>query len=176
MDFKRIIATERLLLEQLSVSNNKFILDLVNTPGWIEFIGDKKIYSLADATAYIQKINANQNIFYWTVKLKGTQTSIGLVTVIKRDYLPHHDLGFAFLPAFTAKGYAYEATNAVLTYLKENGAFETVLAISLPYNTRSTRLLQKLGFEYDKEVQNENDVLQLYKASLANLISSEKPT
>jgi ribosomal-protein-alanine N-acetyltransferase len=162
MDSKKTIATEHLLLEQLSVDDKAFILELVNTQGWIEFIGDKKIHSLDDATAYIQKINATENI-YWTVKLKATRSSIGLVTFIKRDYLTHHDLGFAFLPNFNAKGYAYEATKAVLTYLLENRAFETILAISLPYNTRSIRLLQKLGFKYEKEVQNDNDTLHLYK-------------
>lgn len=174
MDVKKIITTGRLVLDQLSNDDNDFILKLVNTSGWIEFIGDKRIYSLNDAAAYIQKINANQNTIYWTVKLKDTLTSIGLVTFIKRDYLPHHDLGFAFLPNCNSKGYAYEATNGVLTYLMKNKLFITILAITLPHNTRSINLLQKLGFQYKKEVKNETDVLHVYETSSANSISSSE--
>lgn len=168
---EKTIAIERLILERLSNDDTDFILELVNTPGWIEFIGDKKICSIADAEVYIQKINATENI-YWTVKLKNTQAAIGLITFIKRDYLPYHDLGFAFLPNFNAKGYGYEATKAVLTYLMEEKAFETILAISLPHNTRSINLLQKLGFKYLEAVKNKNDTLHVYKASIPELIPS----
>ncbi|MBL7872014.1 MAG: GNAT family N-acetyltransferase [Cyclobacteriaceae bacterium] len=170
---KKTIITERLVLGQLSIENHDFIFELVNTQGWIEFIGDKKIYSTADATAYIQKINATKNI-YWTVKLKDTRAYIGLITFIKRDYLPHYDLGFAFLPNFNSKGYGYESTKGVLTYLKENKAIETILAISKPNNTRSIHLLQKLGFQYEKEVKNGNVTLHVYEASIAGLNSLKK--
>jgi [ribosomal protein S5]-alanine N-acetyltransferase len=159
---EKTIVTERLVLNQLSIDDTEFIFELVNTPGWLTFIGDKKIYSTVDAKAYIKKIIANQNVIYWRVKRKETQTSIGLVTFIKRDYLRHHDLGFAFLPSFNSKGYAHEAAQAVLVYLLENWAVEIILAISLPDNIRSIKLLQKLGFQFKNEVQHENDVLHLY--------------
>jgi [ribosomal protein S5]-alanine N-acetyltransferase len=170
---EKTITTERLVLEPLTTDDTDFIFELVNTPGWLTFIGDKKIYSTTDATAYIQKVNATKNT-YWTVKLKDTRVSIGLVTFIKRDYLPHHDLGFAFLPTFNANGFAYEAAQTVLTYLQEHKVVEIILAISLPENTRSIKLLQKLGFQYKNEVLHMNDVLHLYEASIAKLSSSTK--
>jgi [ribosomal protein S5]-alanine N-acetyltransferase len=170
LDAEKTIVTEHLVLNQLSISDTDFIFELVNTPGWLTYIGDKKIYSTADAKEYIQKINTNQTIIYWTVKLKETHSSIGLVTFIKRDYLPYHDLGFAFLPSFNSKGYAHEAAQAVLVHLLENRAVEIILAISLPDNISSIKLLQKLGFQFKNEVQHENDVLHLYETQLLHCV------
>src|SRR5215218_9705823 len=92
------LITERLLIIPLATSDDSFILELVNTEGWISFIGNRNITSQVEAKAYIQKILENSNCSYWVVKLKEQQQSIGIITYIKRDYLEHHDIGFAFLP------------------------------------------------------------------------------
>jgi len=171
MDITNAISTARLLLEPLSESDSEFIIELLNTEGWIKFIGNRNIHSIADAIAYIQKINGNKNITYWTVKLKDTKNSqIGLVTLIKRDYLEHNDIGFAFLPQFYAKGYAYEAANAVLSYLSKNKLATNILAETLPENTSSIKLLEKLGLRFEKEMEIENETLHIYEASLAKYL------
>ncbi len=107
------ITSERLLIRQLNIHDDKFIFELVNTEGWLKFIGNKHIGLPDGAKAYIQKILANENIFYWVVQSRIHEENMGLITFIKRDYLEHHDIGFAFLPRFSKNGYAYEATMAV---------------------------------------------------------------
>ena len=109
-----VLTTPRLSITPLATEDAGFILELVNTEGWIKFIGDRNIHSEVDADTYIQKILANENITYWKVRLKDSEVKIGLVTLIKRDYLEHKDIGFAFLPHFSKSGYAFEATRAVL--------------------------------------------------------------
>ena len=156
------LKTERLLIEPLTLSDNNFILELLNTEGWIKFIGQRNINSTADATAYIQKIIDNTNTTYWAVKLKGTQTTIGVVTLIKRDYLEHHDIGFAFLPQFANKGYAYEAASAFLKYVMSSFKFSTILATTVPENSSSIKLLKKLGLEFAKEIETDGEVLWVY--------------
>ena len=113
--------TKRLLLDPLSINDKDFILELVNTDGWKSFIGNRNINSQSVAAAYIQKIIENPDTNYWTVKIKETKIPIGIITFIKRDYLEHHDIGFAFLPEYFNKGYAFEAANAVLKYLLKTG-------------------------------------------------------
>src|SRR5215217_4875843 len=112
MDVQPYLKTERLLIKPLTLTDDNFILELLNTEGWIRFIGNRNINTPLEARDYIQKILENENIKYWVVKLKDNQYAIGIVTYIKRDYLEHHDIGFAFLPNFAKNGYAYEATNA----------------------------------------------------------------
>lgn len=159
----KTITTDRLIIKPLSENDNEFILDLVNTDGWIKFIGNKNIKTKADAIAYIQRINSNPNIRYWTVKLNDSKNSIGLVTLIKRDYLEHNDIGFAFLPNFSNQGYAYEATNSVLTNLLKQNVFTTILAQTLPENIISIKLLKKLGLQFEKQMEIENKTLHIYK-------------
>src|SRR4051794_25146970 len=111
MDVPTFVVTSRLMIKPLTLEDNNFIFELVNTKGWLKFIGKRNITSLHESSAYIQRILENENIFYWVVKLRDNQHSIGIITYIKRTYLDHHDIGFAFLPKFCNKGYAYEATN-----------------------------------------------------------------
>jgi [ribosomal protein S5]-alanine N-acetyltransferase len=169
MDMINVLTTERLSLEPLSESDSEFIIELLNTEGWIKYIGNRNIRSTADAIAYIQKINGNKNITYWTVKLKDTKSPIGLVTLIKRDYLEHNDIGFAFLPDFCCKGYAYEAAKTVLNYLANNKALSNILAETLPENISSIKLLEKLGLRFEKEMEIENETLHIYGASIDKL-------
>ncbi|MEQ1553250.1 MAG: GNAT family N-acetyltransferase [Ferruginibacter sp.] len=155
--------TNRLLIEPLSDNDTDFILELVNTDGWLKFIGSRNINTKTDAVAYIQKINENQNITYWTVKLKETKGSIGIITFIKRDYLEYNDIGFAFLPKFSKKGFAFEATQKVLESLIENKKITNILATTIPENSNSIKLLEKLGFNFDKKIDIDKEILHIYK-------------
>lgn len=154
--------TERLSLERLSDNDADFILELVNTAGWLKFIGDRNVRTKEDGLAYIQKINANANIIYWVVRLHDTLAQIGIVTLIKRDYLDHHDIGFAFLPHYAKQGFAYEATNTVLQDLFFDKKHKTILASTITNNDSSIHLLKKLGFIFTKELKIGNDELYLF--------------
>jgi [ribosomal protein S5]-alanine N-acetyltransferase len=169
MDIKTELSTDRLLLKPLSENDSEFIIELLNTEGWIKFIGNRNIQSNADAIAYIQKINGNKNSTYWTVNLRDAISPIGLVTLIKRDYLEHNDIGFAFLPDYFGKGYAYEAANTILNYLAREKFATNILAETLPENISSIKLLEKLGLRFEKEMEIENETLHIYGASIEKL-------
>ncbi|MEP7255080.1 MAG: GNAT family N-acetyltransferase [Ferruginibacter sp.] len=167
------ITTNRLLIEPLAITDNTFILELVNSKGWLEFIGDRNVHSEDDAVAYIQKINDNPNVMYWVVRFKDNSTPAGVITFIKRDYLDHHDIGFAFLPAFANNGYAYEASKAVLSEAVKNSAHSYILATTMATNGSSIKLLEKLGLQFDKEIEVNDEKLQLYSISTDKLYISE---
>ena len=158
----RTYESDRLLLNILTPNDHEFILALVSSPEWIRFIGDRNLKNQQDALAYIDKILNNPNVEYRVVRLKKEMQAIGLVTLIKRDYLDHHDLGFAFLADFTGKGYAFEAASTVLQYLIKSGAHDRLLATTLPDNSSSIRLLEKLGFQFEKQIRPEVEELLLY--------------
>jgi ribosomal-protein-alanine N-acetyltransferase len=152
--------TSRLLLSGLSPADAAFMFELLNTPLWIKFIGDRNIKTITDAQAYIQKISDNPKADYWVVKLKDQQTRVGVVTFMKRDYLDHYDIGFAFLPSYAKHGYAYEATKKLLEEV--NPHHQQILATVLKENNNSIRLLEKLGLHFDKEIMVNNEPLLLY--------------
>jgi len=156
------IHTNRLVLEILSLSDYPFIQELVNTKGWLQFIGDRNIHTSIDAMNYIHKINSSNNFTYWVVKTKEANRPVGIISLIKRPYLQYPDLGFAFLPGEQGKGYAFEAAETVLLTISGNSSYAIVLAATLPTNASSIRLLTNLGFVPDKEIEVENKKLCLY--------------
>ncbi len=162
--------TERLQVQNLSLSDSAFIFELVNTSGWIKFIGDRNITNTEDANTYIAKILANDQINYWVVKLKSGDASIGIITLIKRNYLDHHDIGFAFLPAYSKMGFAFEAAKCVLDQLKLNETHKTLLATTIKDNVNSIRLLEKLGFSFQKSITADGEDLLVYESKM-----NEKP-
>jgi [ribosomal protein S5]-alanine N-acetyltransferase len=165
MPVQNHFTTARLLIQPLTINDNAFIQELVNTGGWIKFIGNRNINSAADATAYIERIISNKNITYWVVQLKSTTTLIGIITFIKRDYLDHHDIGFAFLPDFSKNGYAFEAAHTVLIGLLQNNNFTHILATTIPENISSIKLLKKLGLQFDKVIKVGEETLHVYAAT-----------
>lgn len=157
------IQTDRLMIRPLEFKDDAFILELVNTEGWLVYIGNKNIYTLADAQNYIQNILTTPNCFYWTVVLKETSTPIGLINLLQRTYLPNADFGFAFLPQYANKGYALEATSVVLEDILQQDENPSVLAITLTENKNSIKLLNRLGFIKSKEIEIEEEALYLFE-------------
>ena len=166
------IQTPRLILSPLTADDKKFIRELVNTEGWLQFIGDRHVHSEEDAISYIEKILSQTNMQYWVVREKQDNISAGIITFIKRDYLEHHDIGFAFLPQFFQRGWAFEATKAVLDLLKTGDNFSIVLAVTKPGNLASVKLLEKLGFAESQSTVVNNETVQVYKRVNSSFSSS----
>jgi ribosomal-protein-alanine N-acetyltransferase len=159
------IITSRLKLEIINLSDHNFIISLVNSRGWLENIGERNVHSKNDAVKYINKILSTDNFIYWVVRIKDENTPIGIISFLKRSYLENFDIGFAFLPEFNNKGYAYEAANEVLKRLTKFPEFNIVLASTLFSNNKSIKLLSKLGFTFEKEIEIENEKLHIYTSA-----------
>ncbi len=149
-----IFKTERLTFRQFDLSDTDFIIELVNSEGWIKFIGERNIKTTEAATAYLQNgpIKSYEDNGYGLsmVILTATNEPIGMCGILKRANLDHPDIGFAFLDQFMGKGYAFEIASAVLSYAKETLNIDTILAITDPVNVSSIRLLEKIGLHFEK--------------------------
>ena len=149
-----VLETERLILRHFNPDDAPFILALLNEPSFLRYIGDKKVRTLEDARQYIANgpvaTYARHGFGLYQVELKDTHTPIGMCGLLKREELPHPDIGFAFLPDFWNKGFAYEAAAAVLKDARERLQLDRLLAIVNPDNESSIRLLEKLGFNFEQ--------------------------
>lgn len=162
------LKTDRLTLRKLEPEDSSFILELVNTEGWLKFIGDRNVCNKNDALKYIANIVNNENVKYLVVTLKDN-TQIGIVTLIKREHLEFHDIGFAFLPSHHNKGYAFEASEIVLKHILESTNFQSILGSTIPQNKSSIKLLEKLGLSFYKTDMEKNNEFCLYKLDLDKL-------
>ena len=148
------IETPRLRLLQLSPGDAPFILALLNEPAFLRDIGDKQVRSLEDARAYIESgpraSYRDHGFGLLRVEIQDTGEPIGICGLLKRDFLEHPDLGYALLKRHWSKGYAFEAASAIMRYAADELELNTVLAITAPENPTSIRVLEKLGFRFDR--------------------------
>jgi RimJ/RimL family protein N-acetyltransferase len=162
----------RLFMEKMQVSDFSFVRELVNSEGWLKFIGDRNVHSDDDAKAYIAKTLEDHNIQYWISRLKSDSGPIGIVSFNKREFLPCNDIGFAFLPRYMGQGFAFEAADALLNNILADYRAEYVLAITNEDNTASIRLLAKFGFFRQKELFIGGVPVQVYAADTDKLATA----
>ncbi|HWJ90667.1 MAG TPA: GNAT family N-acetyltransferase [Flavisolibacter sp.] len=164
----RILETERLILREFSLTDAEFIIELLNSPGWLRFIGDRNVKSTADAEKYLtngpMKSYKENGFGLSLVERKADGAKIGMCGIIKRANLEYPDIGFAFLPGAGGKGYAFEIARATLEYARNRLQLPKICAITLEENERSIRLLEKLGLRFVRTMRFENsqEELQLY--------------
>ncbi len=143
------LTTPRLLLRRADTGDAAFLVELLNSPGWLQFIGDRHVYTPAEAITYLEDrmlpAYAAPGHGSYVVTARDSGTALGLVGVYRRPELNTPDFGFAFLDHGQGRGYAEEASRALLSS-EAVRALPELLAITRLDNVRSQRLLNKLGF------------------------------
>ena len=142
--------TSRLRISRMTAEDAPFILELLNDPDFLRFIGDRGVRTVDDASAYIANgplaSYARHGFGLYLVALADTAAPIGIAGILRRESLDDPDIGFAFLPAHRGQGYALEAARAVMDHAERDLGLGRVVAIVSPGNTASRRLLETLGF------------------------------
>lgn len=170
----RSFETDRLIIRPTSIIDSDFILELFNSPKWIENIGDRNIGSGEEAKKYIEKNMLPQlkRLGYsnYTVIRKLDNAKIGSCGLYDREGLDGIDIGFAFLPQYEKKGYAYESVSMLKEIAVKEFNFPQILGITSRENTDSQKLLQKIGLEFEKMIKLPNSAteLLLYKLNERN--------
>ncbi|HPH21351.1 MAG TPA: GNAT family N-acetyltransferase [Haliscomenobacter sp.] len=165
-----ILQTDRLILRTLTLDDAAFIVELVNSPGWIKYIGYRNINTIEDACNYLNngplKSYADNGFGLWAIVLKNEGMPIGMCGLIKRDGLEDADLGYAVLPAYEGQGYVTEAAKAVLHYIFDILKIKRVLAITNVDNVASIRVLEKIGFQFLRymTMPGEDKAVRLFSA------------
>ncbi|SEC18642.1 Protein N-acetyltransferase, RimJ/RimL family [Tenacibaculum sp. MAR_2009_124] len=163
-----IIETERLILRLTELHDASFVLELLNTPKWKQFIGDRNIHSIADATQYIKEkmLPQSERLGYgnYVVIRKKDDVKIGSCGLYDREGLEGVDIGFAFLPNYEGKGYAYEASKKIMETAFTDFQIDTIAGITAKGNKASQGLLMKLGLTFDKYITlpNEDEEIMLF--------------
>lgn len=168
-----IAETERLILSKFTLEDAPFFLELVNSPNWIKFIGDRNTKTLKDAEERIKeghfKSYKKYGFGFYKVKLKEEQNKvIGTCGLIKRDTLDDVDIGFAFLSEYESRGFGYESSLEIIRLAKDVFHLKKIVAITNPDNEKSIRLLEKLGLTFEKKVKpfEDDEELLLFAKNL----------
>lgn len=168
----KILETERTILREVTKDDAEFILDLLNQPSFIKYIGDRNVREIAGAVEYIESrfVGSYRQFGFgmWAVESKETGAPVGICGFVRRDSLPDADIGFAFLPQYCSQGYAFESADAVMKYGRDVLGFERILAITSQDNETSARLLEKINFKFESRIKlpHETEELKLFSSDV----------
>ncbi|QDG75100.1 GNAT family N-acetyltransferase [Labrenzia sp. PHM005] len=147
--------TERLQFREAREADAAFFFELMNQESYIRGIADRGITSQEKAAEHIREKHTasyERNGFgLWLVEKTGCRTPIGISGLVDREGFDIPDLGYGFLDAHTAKGYAREAALSVLEFAENTLKLSALCAIVSPDNTRSSHLLKMVGFTFSKQ-------------------------
>lgn len=164
-----VVATERTRLDRVTLEDAAFFVELMNSPGWLRYIGDRGIKTIDGARAYLAERFLNPDrapgVDYFVIRLTAGGTPIGTCGFLQRPELEHPDFGFALLPAYAGRGLAEEACRALLDESRAAFGSTTLDAITRADNQPSIRLLEKLGFGFERTLaaDDEGVALRLYR-------------
>jgi ribosomal-protein-alanine N-acetyltransferase len=151
-----VTETDRLTLRWMTVEDAGMVLELLNDPDWLRYIGDRGVRTLEAAQEYILTGTVDMynrlGFGLYLAERKPDGAPMGICGLVKRDFLEDVDLGFAFLPAFRTQGYARESAAAVMEYARDILGLRRLVAITSLDNERSGRLLEKLGFRLEGNI------------------------
>lgn len=165
-----ILRTKRLLISEFTTDDSSFIVRLLNSPGWLQFIGDRGVRTEEDARNYLQNgpiaSYAKNGFGLWKVSLADGNVSLGMCGLIRRESLEDVDIGFAMLPEFAGRGYAFEAAEACVHFARNEAGLKRLVAITMETNRNSIALLEKAGMRFEKKIQQGGEELLLYGMGL----------
>ena len=161
--------SERLIIRPTLEQDAELIYQLMNSPKFIKYVGDRQLYSVEDAEKYIQDKMLPQlhSLGYSNYSLinKKNGAKIGICGLYDREGLDGIDIGFGILPPYEGLGYAFESSSRIIKAGFEELEISEIKAITNKENISSQYLLVKLEFELKGTIMlpNENDELLLYK-------------
>lgn len=160
------LESDRLFIRPISIIDAPFMLRLMNSTGWLEYIGDRNVKDRTAASNYIlTRIIPSYNSYgfgLYLVILKNMNRPVGICGLVKRVGLDYPDLGFAVLPEYAGQGYTSEASKIMLEYADKQLQIPTVYGITTQSNIASIKVLEKQGFSFQQTVQlpqNKNEFL-----------------
>jgi len=152
-----IAETERLIIAKVTLKDAPFFLELMNTPNWLKYIGDRNVKTLIASQENLKNgILKSYNEFgfgFYKILLKAEdKKTIGTVGLVKRKELEYVDIGFGFLPKYEGKGYGFESSVEIMRVAKQTFNLKKITAITNPNNQNSIKLLEKLGLSLEKKI------------------------
>ena len=147
-------STNRLELRAISPDDAGAFFELNSHPEVMRFTGEEPLGSLEEAEAAIRDYADFEVIGYgrWGCYTQRDGSMIGFCGL---KYLPEFDmvdLGYRFLPEYWGCGLATEACEACVQFGFDVLNLSHIVALVLPENKASIRVLEKIGMGFEREI------------------------
>jgi RimJ/RimL family protein N-acetyltransferase len=112
--------------------------------------------------AWFTQLREQHQVGGWLITKKTDGQFMGHCILAYREAFDECELGYALGQAFWGQGYGTEAARAVARYGFEQANLDRMFAVAFQENQPSWRILQQLGFVYEKDVTHYNLPLAYY--------------
>lgn len=146
-----ILETQRLILRQWRDSDLEAMFAINQDPQVMEhFPAPKTLEETRNFIAINRPLYDQVGYFIYAVELKNTHELIGFVGLqpvgIEMPFAPAVEILWRIGTKYWGKGYATEAAQAVEEHAFNNLGLDELVAFTTTTNTRSEKLMQRLGF------------------------------
>jgi ribosomal-protein-alanine N-acetyltransferase len=150
-----VIETERLVLRQATTKDledwaNRIFVD----PDVIRFMPKRDMTPYARAERALnnyERLWEQHKIGGWVITDKITGQLIGSCEIEYLDDTDEYELGYALSKECWGKGFATETVRAAVRFGFENANLERIIAVVVPENIASYRVLEHTGLVYEKK-------------------------
>ena len=148
------LRTERLLLRPWCDDDVAAFAMMSDDPAIMEFLRPFPDFTACEAWAMRTRVHWDEHGFgQWVVEVPGEAAFIGVVGLARISYEAHFtpavEIAWRLARAFWGRGYASEAAGTALNYGFGELGLEQIVAVTVPANQRSRRVMQRLGMARD---------------------------
>lgn len=164
-----MIETERLLIRPFTLDDIGPAHAMNLDPEVSKYTGDGGVVSREETERRIlEDVMGDYRKYGYgrlAVVLKNENKFIGFTGLKYLDDMDEVDLGYRFMSKYWGQGFATESGKASVQYGFETLGLDRIIAMVLPENLGSIRVLQKLNFEYEKDFMEDDLLARLYALS-----------
>jgi [ribosomal protein S5]-alanine N-acetyltransferase len=161
-----ILATERLTLRQLQISDENEIFILRSDSEINKYLDRQLSNTIEDARNFINKVNENitkNESLYWGITFNNKDILVGTVCLYGfSDENDNCEIGYELLTNFQGQGIMKEAVEKVIDYAFYVIKVQKIEAFFHRDNQRSIKLLEKLLFKNSNKSDKTNPNLITY--------------
>jgi RimJ/RimL family protein N-acetyltransferase len=160
------VSTARLRGERMSADHFSHIQRMHDNERFMAHLGG--IRSNPATVSYIARNVAHWDKYgfgIWILRDRQTSQVVGRggLRHIEIDRVDEVEIGYAFFPERWGQGLATELAIACIGIARDRLGLDSVVAIALPHNEASRRVMVKVGFEYERDVTLNDAPVVLYR-------------
>ena len=161
-----IIETERLIIRPFNMEDigPAYVMNLDPEVG--QYTGDGGVVSKKEIERRIVEDVLGDYVKHGfgrlAVELKGENKFIGFTGLKYLEDMNEVDLGYRFMKEYWGIGIATESAMASVKYGFDTLGLKRIIAMALPENEASIRVLEKLNFRFEEEIEEDTQRVNLY--------------
>lgn len=170
-----MIETERLIIRPFTEADLPRLIEMRSDPEVNKYLGGTRLQNPEAIGRRMKVYMASQEKFGFSASAviwKETGEMIGWGGLMPLDETGEIEIGYGMIREFWGRGVASEIARACVKAGFENHGLERIVALAIPGNTGSTRVMEKLGMKYEKTAEHFGEECEYYAVSREEFMSN----